>query len=225
MLDEIRSYKNNSLIIKNDNIEGISTLDLKIMKRRLLALFIVSILLCLCVVTPAMASTEEAEKDVAQLKLEEFEAEMGEEAMQEVEDYLALQASLPTVVKVMPYSGLAFAATKPKSQAIKMKYIDNFDVSEEEKERYKTGLQDIWDRYPFNITKDDYPFMAELGPMIEEEAFRTYNPEEVEKEGTGNINDISSQSVSNQYEQKIAPGFTGMLAAVIVMLCFYFVRK
>jgi hypothetical protein len=74
----------------------------------------------------------------------------------------------------MPFKGLAFAATRPESQAIKMKYIDNFDVSEKEKKEYKTGLQDIWNRYPDNITKDDYAFMSELGPMIEKEAFRDY---------------------------------------------------
>jgi hypothetical protein len=41
----------------------------------------------------------------------------------------------------MPYRGLAFAATDPESQAIKMEYIDNFDVSEKEKERYKVGCK------------------------------------------------------------------------------------
>ncbi len=137
---------------------------------RTLALFIV-IVLCLCLIQSTMTSTEEEQKDGAQLKIEELEAELGEEGMQEVEDYLALQASLPDVVKRMPYRGLAFAATKPESHPVYMGSIDNFDVSEKEKERYKTGLQDVWNRYPFNITKDDYPFMAELGPMIEAEAF------------------------------------------------------
>ncbi|MDA0525645.1 hypothetical protein [Methanococcoides alaskense] len=127
-----------------------------------------------------MASMEGVQKDAAQLKIEELEAELGEEGMQEVDDYLTLQASLPDVVKSMPFSGLAFAATNTESQKIKMGYIDNFDVSEKEKDGYKTGLQDVWDRYPFNITKDDYPFMAELGPMIEAEAFSVYSPEELE---------------------------------------------
>jgi hypothetical protein len=131
-------------------------------------------------ITPAMASTEEEEKDGSQLKLEEFEAELGEEGMQEVEDYLALQASLPYVVKAMPYSGLAFAATKPESQDVYMHYIDNFDVSEKEKERYKNKLHDVWDRYPFEITVYDYPFMLEIGPMIEEQAFSIYSQEELE---------------------------------------------
>ncbi|WP_196214089.1 hypothetical protein [Methanolobus vulcani] len=143
-------------------------------------LYIVAMVLCLCLIQPAMSSTEEEEKDAAQLKLEEFEAELGEEGMQEVEDYLALQASLPDVVKRMPYRALAFAATRPESQTVYMGYIDNFSVSEEEKERYKSGLQDVWDRYPFNITVYDYPFMAEIGPMIEEEAFSIYSPEELE---------------------------------------------
>ncbi|AAM32596.1 conserved protein [Methanosarcina mazei Go1] len=126
----------------------------------------------------AMAFTEEQQtdltKDAAQLKIEALETELGEEGMKKVADYLELQASLPDVVKRMPYRGLAFSATDPESQAIKMKYIDNFDVSKEEKEKYKAGLQDIWDRYPDKITKDDYAFMSELGPMIDKEAFREH---------------------------------------------------
>lgn len=129
-------------------------------------------------ISPAMASTEELQnttaKDGAQLKIEALEAELGEEGMKKVAAYLELQASLPDVVKRMPYRALAFAATDPESQAIKMGYIDNFSVSESEKERYKIGLQDIWDRYPNNITKDDYAFMSELGPMIEKESFKKY---------------------------------------------------
>ncbi|WP_292381069.1 hypothetical protein [Methanosarcina sp. UBA289] len=138
----------------------------------------IAMALCLCLIPSAMASTEEQQttqvEDAAQLKIEALEAKLGEEGMQKIEDYLALQASLPDVVKRMPFRGLAFAATDPESQAIKMEYIDNFNVSETEKERYKAGLQDIWDRYPDKITKDDYAFMSELGPMIEEEALREH---------------------------------------------------
>ncbi|MGI5991586.1 MAG: hypothetical protein ACOX79_04895 [Methanosarcina sp.] len=146
-------------------------------KDRILVLCI-AIALSLCLIPSAIASTEEQQtnltKDAAQLKIEALEAELGEEGMKKVADYLELQASLPDVVKCMPFRGLAFAATDPESQAIKMGYIDNFDVSEKEKERYKAGLQDIWDRYPGKITKDDYAFMSELGPMIEEEALKEH---------------------------------------------------
>ena len=138
----------------------------------------IAMALSLCLIPSAMASTEEQQtnltKDAAQLKIEALEAELGEEGMKKVADYLELQASLPDVVKRMPFRGLAFAATDPESQAIKMGYIDNFNVSETEKERYKAGLQDIWDRYPDKITKDDYAFMSELGPMIEEEALKEH---------------------------------------------------
>ena len=143
-----------------------------------IGVLLLTMLVGMALIPPAMASTEEQQtnltKDPVQLKIEALEAEMGEEGMKEVADYLELQASLPDVVKQMPYSGLAFAATDPESQAIKMGYIDNFDVSKKEKKRYKAGLQDIWDRYPNNITTDDYAFMSELGPMIEEEALREY---------------------------------------------------
>ncbi|QLC48803.1 hypothetical protein HWN40_00170 [Methanolobus zinderi] len=137
----------------------------------------IAVMLCICLIPTSTASNAEENivvKDAAQLKMESLEAELGEKGLVEVENYLTLQASLPEVVKNMPFRGLAFAATKPESQIIKMKYIDNFDVSDKEKEEYKAGLQDIWDRYPDKITKDDYEFMAEIGPMIEKEAFSDY---------------------------------------------------
>jgi hypothetical protein len=147
-------------------------------KRDSLLIACIAMVLCLCLIPSTVASTDEQNstpvKDPAQLKMEALEAELGEKGMKEVDDYLALQNSLPDVVKNMPFRGLAFAATNPESQTIKMKYITNLDVSDKEKEEYKVGLQDIWDRYPDKITKDDYGFMAELGPMIEKEAFIDY---------------------------------------------------
>lgn len=148
-----------------------------------IGILFLTMLVGMALIPSAMASTEEQQtdltKDAAQLKIEALEAELGEEGMKEVADYLELQASLPDVVKRMPYRGLAFAATDPESQAIKMEYIDNFDVSEKEKERYKAGLQDVWDRYPDNITEDDYAFMSELGPMIEKEGLKKYKGEDI----------------------------------------------
>jgi len=76
-----------------------------------------------------------------------LEAELGEEGMKEVADYLELQASLPDIVKVMPYRALAFAGTQEESRSVTFKYIDGFNVSEKEKDRYKAGIKDIWDRY------------------------------------------------------------------------------
>ncbi len=143
-------------------------------------LILIAMVLCLYIIPSAMASIEEQQltnvKDGAQLKIEALEAELGAEGMKEVEDYLALQASLPDTVKAMPYKALAFAATNPKSQSIKLGYIDNFDVSDKDKKKYKEELQNIWDRYPNEITEDDYAFMSELGPMIEKEALRGYQP-------------------------------------------------
>ncbi|MGP8320688.1 MAG: hypothetical protein ACT6FD_07895 [Methanosarcinaceae archaeon] len=139
-------------------------------------LFTVMLLLSMAFVPAVSAKEQKTElvKDASQLKMETFEAELGENGMQEVEDYLTVQASLPDVVKTIPFRGLAFAATNPNSQTTKMEYIDNFDISETEKAEYKSGLQDIWERYPDKITKDDYAFMGDLGPMIEKEAFKGY---------------------------------------------------
>ncbi|MEL4306380.1 hypothetical protein [Methanococcoides sp. LMO-2] len=140
----------------------------------------IAMVLCLCLIPSAMATTEEQEvvpiKDAAQLKMEELEAELGEEGMQKVESYLALQASLPDVVKNMPYRALAFAGTQEESRSVTFKYIDGFDVSEKEKELYKAGIENIWNRYPEKITKDDYKFMSEIGPMLVAESLEGYEP-------------------------------------------------
>ncbi|BBL64954.1 hypothetical protein [Methanosarcina mazei] len=91
-----------------------------------IGLILLTMLVGMALIPSAMASTEEQQtdltKDAAQLKIEALEAELGEEGMKEVADYLELQASLPDVVKRMPYRGLAFAATDPESQAIKIIY-------------------------------------------------------------------------------------------------------
>ncbi len=61
----------------------------------------IAMVLCLCLTLSAMASTEEENntpvKDAAQLKMEKLKAELGEEGMQEVQENLELQASLPHV--------------------------------------------------------------------------------------------------------------------------------
>ncbi|WP_048173829.1 hypothetical protein [Methanosarcina siciliae] len=188
----------------------------------------IAAVLCLCLIPLAMASPDEQQtnqtKDAAQLKIEALEAELGEEGMKEVEDYLELQASLPEVVKRMPYSGLAFAATDPESRAIKMEYIDNFDVSEKKKEEYKAGLQDIWDRYPDNITKDDYAFMSELGPMIDKEAFKKYQDQN-SSNNIGPESDSGSSSGENESSKNnSAPGF-GLLGNLICLYGGWKLRK
>jgi hypothetical protein len=171
------------------------------------------------------ASTEEQNttllKDAAQLKMEALEAELGEEGMKKVADYLELQASLPDVVKRMPYRGLAFAATDPESQAITMGYIDNFDVSEKKKEEYKAGLQDIWDRYPENITKDDYAFMIELGPIVEKESLKKYQDQNYSNNIDLGSDNGSSSDENESSTNNSAPGF-GLLGS---LTCLYGGRK
>jgi len=181
----------------------------------------IAMALCLFLMPSAMASTEEQQtnqtKDASQLKIEALEAELGEEGMKKVADYLELQASLPDVVKRMPYRGLAFAANDPESQAIKMGYIDNFDVSEQKKEEYKAGLQDIWDRYPDNITKDDYAFMIELGPMIDKEAFKKYQDQDYSNNSDSESDNDSSSGENESSKSNSTPGF-GLLGS---LTCLY----
>ena len=106
-----------------------------------IGILLLTMLVGMALIPSAMAFTEEQQtdltKDAAQLKIEALETELGEEGMKKVADYLELQASLPDVVKRMPYRGLAFAATDPESQDITMEYIDNFYVSDKRKEEYK----------------------------------------------------------------------------------------
>ena len=140
----------------------------------------IAMVLCLFLIPSAMASTEEQQtslvKDGAQLKMEALEAELGEEGMKNVADYLTLQASLPDIVKAMPYRALAFAGTQEESKSVTFKYINGFNASEKDKDRYKAGIQDIWDRYPDKITKDDYDFMSEIGPLLVAESLESYEP-------------------------------------------------
>jgi len=107
----------------------------------------IAISLYLFLIPSAMASTEEQQtnltKDDSQLKMEALEAELGEEGMKEVEDYLKLQASLPDVVKASPYSSIAFAATDYESRAAYLTAIDESDLEKEDKEKLKADLQDI----------------------------------------------------------------------------------
>jgi hypothetical protein len=94
-------------------------LNLRIGKKDGTLMVCIAMVLCLCLIPSAMASTEENQtnqiKDAAQLKMEALEAELGEEGMQNVKEYLELQASLPDVVKASPYRGIAFAATNKDS--------------------------------------------------------------------------------------------------------------
>ena len=98
-----------------------------------LTMLLVSIML----IPSAMASTEEQQtnltKDASQLKIEALEAELGEEGMKKVADYLELQASLPDVVKASPYSSIAFAATDKESQVAYLTAIDESDLEKEDK--------------------------------------------------------------------------------------------
>lgn len=141
--------------------------------------FWIAMVLCLLLVPLAMASTEEQQtnqtKDAAQLKMEAFEAKLGEEGMKEVAAYLELQASLPDVVKASPYSWIAFAATDKESQAVYMIAIDESDFDKEEKEKLKVSLQDIWDRYPDKFVANDNFALSDINKIMEKRFIANLN--------------------------------------------------
>lgn len=171
-----------------------------------LILLCITITLCLCLLSSAIASSDEQNTTLTK------------SGDMDMEDYLEFQRNLPDVVKTMPFRGLAFAATSPESQKIKMGYIDNFDVSDEKKAEYKAGLQDIWDRYPDEITKHDYLFMLELGPMIEAEAFSVYSPEEM-----GVIRTVDRVENESEHDNKTV--IVWLLPIAFLVLYLYYVKN
>lgn len=143
----------------------------------------IAMALCLCLISPVMASTEEKQtnltKDASQLKIEALEAELGEEGMKEVEEYLELQASLPGVVKASPYSSIAFAATDKESQVAYLTAIDESDLEKGDKEKLKADLQDIWDRYPDKFVVADNLVLRDVAEIIDKRLIASANLSEI----------------------------------------------
>jgi hypothetical protein len=162
----------------------------------------IGMVLCLCLTPSAIASTEEENntpvKDAAQLKMEKWEAELGEEGMQEVQEYLELQASLPHVVKASPYSYIAFAATDEESQIAYMTGIDESDLTEEEKEKLKAELQDIWDRYPDGFKIEDNEPLEVIAGIMEQ---RFIESEESKRDDLDKS--VSNEHSSSQFQSNI----------------------
>ncbi len=69
--------------------------------------------------------------------------------------------NLPFIVKQAPYSPVIVAT--PDVQKSYLKQIDNFSISDTEKENMKLALIDIWNRAPDNITNRDYPVLEKFG--------------------------------------------------------------
>lgn len=144
-----------------------------------LTMLLVSIML----IPSAMASTEEQQtnltKDASQLKIEALEAELGEEGMKKVADYLELQASLPDVVKASPYSSIAFAATDKESQVAYLTAIDESDLEKEDKKELKADLQDIWDRYPDKFVAADNLVLRDVAKITDKRFVASANLSEI----------------------------------------------
>lgn len=181
----------------------------------------IGMVLCLCLIPSAMASTEEENntpvKDDAQLKMEELEAELGEEGMQEVQEYLELQASLPDVVKASPHSWIAFAATDEESQIAIMTGIDESNLTEEEKENLKAELQDIWDRYPDGFKIEDNEPLEVISEIMVQKF--------VDQESTGdNLDKSELIEVQSDQFQFTAP-LLGMLVISLLIVTMWFRRS
>lgn len=79
----------------------------------------------------------------------------------EVEYNVKANKNLPFIVKQAPYSPVIVAT--PDVQKSYLKQIDNFSISDTEKENMKLALIDIWNRAPDNITNRDYPVLEKFG--------------------------------------------------------------
>lgn len=161
----------------------------------------VAIILYLCLILSAAASIEEQQtnqtKDVAQLKLEALEAELGEEGMKEVADYLELQASLPDVVKASPYSSIAFAATDNESQIAYLTAIDESDLEKEDKEKLKADLQDIWKRYPDKFVVADNLVLRDVAEITDKRLIASMN---LNEPGVDHPDNCEASSSGGSYE-------------------------
>lgn len=157
-----------------------------------IGMIVLTMLLVGIVLIPsAMASTEEQRtiqvEDAAQLKIEALEAKLGEEGMQKVADYLALQASLPAVVKASPYSWIAFAATDNESQVAYLTAIDESDLEKKDKEKLKDNLQDIWDRYPDKFVAADNLVLRDVDKIMEKRFIASPNNGVISSSGSSGI--------------------------------------
>lgn len=90
----------------------------------------------------------------------------------ELEDRINTRRNLPDVVKNAP--GLYLISSPEKNHEGYLKHIDGMSISSEEKERMKADLEDLWARYPDEITEEDYPRIREITSAIEKYVDETY---------------------------------------------------
>ena len=190
----------------------------------------IAMALCLCLIPSAMASTEEQQtnltKDASQLEMEALEAELGEEGMKKVADYLELQASLPDVVKASPYSGIAFAATDNESQVVYLTAIDESDFEKEDKEKLKADLQDIWDRYPDKFVVADNLVLRDVAEIMDKRLIagdQTNNTGMTENAGT--TDEQERESSTTQESNSIPVMSSSWVLAIVLGTVMYTRRK
>jgi hypothetical protein len=176
-----------------------------------LALFLVP-----CITASAEEQQDNLSKDAAQLQMEALEAELGEEGMQEVDDYLELQASLPDVIKASPYSYIAFAATDKEGQTAYLTAIDESDLNAKKKAKLKADLQDIWNRYPDGFVVADNLVLRDVDRIMTERFIENEYPS-VDGNGDSGYRD------SEPSEQ--TPGFTSVMLILSLLLSVEIKRK
>lgn len=90
----------------------------------------------------------------------------------EIESSAKYQKQLPFIVQNAPYSPLLSAT--PQQQQTYLKYIDNFPLSDTEKEELKKTMVDIWSRMPNRISINDYKTLEKMGKNVDEYVGKIY---------------------------------------------------
>lgn len=196
---------------KQRNKQNLNSRSIILCIAMVLALFLVP-----CIAASAEEQQDNLSKDDSQLQMEALEMELGEEGMQEVDDYLELQASLPDVVKASPYSYIAFAATDKEGQTAYLTAIDESDLDAKKKAKLKADLQDIWNRYPDGFVVTDNLVLRDVDRIMTERFIENENPSAVED------GDFASQE-NNPLQQ--TPGFTSVMLVLGLILLIRMRRR
>lgn len=180
-----------------------------------IAMFLI-LFLVPCITASAEEQQDNLSKDAAQLQMEALEMELGDDGMQEVNDYLELQASLPDVVKASPYSYIAFAATDKEGQNAYLTAIDESDLNAKKKAKLKADLQDIWNRYPDGFVVADNLVLRDVDRIMTERFIESQIPS-----ADGNGDSGSQDSKPSQQ----TPGFTSLMLFLSLLLLSGIQRK
>ena len=134
----------------------------------------ISVSLLLLAVLSLSACTADTLTDAeVQEEIDTYNIEgLTEEYIRNFDARIEAQKSRPDVIQNAPYRHMIMA--RPETKKTYLKYISEMDISDIEKEKMTATFEDIWERAPDNITKNDYPKLEWLGTAIHKHIERHY---------------------------------------------------